>query len=193
PGGEADRRGAMPVRHRLVARLEHGEGADQVVRGHRLAAEGRIGEDQRAALDILDCHFACGARREGFYVAPAPMHRRILRLRRDRRDALVAVPERMHVGPLERGDQRGIRPGSQLLSTEALPGPNDATNSSPPMIARFFMKWFIWLAYCAASNCQKRCAARAAISTKSASTQATQRVFHPMMRRIEPPSSMTMA
>src|SRR5205823_5986291 len=141
----------------------------------------------------LDCHFACGARCERLDVAPAPVHRRVLRLRRDRRDALVAVPERVQMGPLERGDQRGIRPGSQLLSTEALPGPNDATKSSPPMIARFFMKWFIWLAYCEASTCQNRCAARAAISTKSASTQATQRVFQPTMSRIEPPTSITMA
>jgi hypothetical protein len=61
------------------------------------------------------------------------------------------------------------------------------------MIARFFMKWFIWLPYCAASTCQKRCAAKAAMSTKSASSQAIQRVRQPIMSSTAPPISITMA
>ena len=121
--GEADGGGGVPVRHRLVARLEHGEGADQVLRRDGGAAERRVGEDQRAPLDVLDRHLLRRARREGLDVAPAPVHRRVLRLRRDRRDALVAVPERMDVGPLQGRDQQRIASFSQLLSTDRLPGP----------------------------------------------------------------------
>jgi hypothetical protein len=46
-----------------------------------------------------------GALGERLDVAPAPVHGRVLRLRRHRRDALVAIPERMDVRALQRRDQ----------------------------------------------------------------------------------------
>ena len=54
---KADRREGVPVRPRPVAGIEHGEGRDQVGGRHRLAAERRIDQDQRAPLDIVDRHF----------------------------------------------------------------------------------------------------------------------------------------
>ena len=57
-GGKADRREGVPVRPRAVAGIEHGEGRDQVRGRHRLAAERRVDQDQRAPLDIVDRHFA---------------------------------------------------------------------------------------------------------------------------------------
>ena len=56
--GEADRREGVPVRPRAVAGIEHGEGRDQVRGRHRLAAERRVDQDQRAPLDVVDRHFA---------------------------------------------------------------------------------------------------------------------------------------
>ena len=54
--GKADRREGVAVRPRPVAGIEHGEGGDQVVGRHRLAAERRVDQDQRAPLDIVDRH-----------------------------------------------------------------------------------------------------------------------------------------
>ncbi len=112
--GEADRGGGVPVRHRLVAGLEHRKGADQVLGSDGRAVERRVREDQRAALDVLDRDFLGRALGERLDVAPAPVHRRVLRPRRERSDALVPVPQGMNVGALQCGDQRGI--GSHRLS-----------------------------------------------------------------------------
>ena len=49
-----DRREGVAMRPRPVAGIEHGEGRDQVGGRHRLAAERRIDQDQRAALDVVD-------------------------------------------------------------------------------------------------------------------------------------------
>ena len=59
----------------------------------------------RAPLDVVDRHLADRTVQERFDVAPSPDERRILRLRLDRRDALVAVPQRMEVFRLELGDE----------------------------------------------------------------------------------------
>src|SRR6185503_15971211 len=162
--GEADRRRGVPVRHGPVAGLEHGEGADQVLRRDGLAPEGRVGEDERAAFDVLDAHLARRALGERLKVAPAPVHRRVLRPGPDRRDALVAVPQRMDVGALERLDQRRIAT-HQLLSTDAEPGPLTTMYNIAPISARFFRKWLIWLTRCAGSYSQNRCAMPVAITT----------------------------
>src|SRR5262249_18821301 len=106
----------------VAARIEQGEGADQVLRRDGLSAEGRVGEDERAALDVLDADLARRALGERLEVAPAPVHRRVLRRRRGRRDALIAVPQRVDMGTLERLDQRRVA-APQLLSTDAEPGP----------------------------------------------------------------------
>ena len=110
PGREPDRGRGVAVRHRPVAGLQHGEGGDQVGRRHRLAAERRVAQDQRAALDILDRDFPGGAFREGLDVPPAPHRGAVRRVGQDRRDLLVAVPERVDAGRFERLDQLRIRP-----------------------------------------------------------------------------------
>ena len=92
------------------------------------------------------------------------VHRRVLRPGRDRRDALVAVPQRMDVGALERLDQRRIA-AHQLLSTDAEPGPLTTMYNIAPISARFFRKWLIWLTRCAGSYSQNRCAMPVAITT----------------------------
>src|ERR1051325_9041132 len=129
-----------------------------------LAPEGRVGEDERAAFNVLDAHLARRALGERLEVAPAPVHRRVLRPGRDRRDALVAVPQRMDVGALERLDQRRIA-AHQLLSTDAEPGPLTTMYNIAPISARFFRKWLIWLTRCAGSYSQNRCAMPVAITT----------------------------
>src|ERR1051326_6690355 len=129
-----------------------------------LAPEGRVGEDERAAFDVLDAHLARRALGERLEVAPAPVHRRVLRPGRDRRGALVAVPQRMDVGALERLDQRRIA-AHQLLSTDAEPGPLTTMYNIAPISARFFRKWLIWLTRCAGSYSQNRCAMPVAITT----------------------------
>src|SRR5262249_48606287 len=60
-----------------------------------IVAKCRVRHDQGAALDIVDRHFTDRAVQEWLDVAPAPVERRVLRLRLDRGDALVAGPQRM--------------------------------------------------------------------------------------------------
>jgi hypothetical protein len=114
---KADRRGGVPVRHGVVARLQDGERADEVRRGHRVAAERRIRHDDRAALDVLDRHFLRRAAGERLEIAPGPVHGLVPLARRDRRDALVAVPEGVVVRALERADEivvEALRAGEGL-------------------------------------------------------------------------------
>src|SRR5260370_32695914 len=95
--GETDRRAGMTVRAGALAGVEHGEGGEQRARGRRFRAEGRMRHDQRAAFDVIDRHLADGALQQRLDLAPAPEERRVLRLRLDRGNALVAVPQRMQV------------------------------------------------------------------------------------------------
>ena len=104
-GGEADGRAGVAVRACAVARLQHGEGGEQGAGGGRFGAEGRMRHDQRAALDVVDRDLADRAVQERLDVAPAPEERRVARLRLDRGDALIAVPERMQVAGFELGDE----------------------------------------------------------------------------------------
>ena len=104
-GRETDRRGGMPVRHRMVARFQDGEGADHVAGRGGFAAEGRVHADDGAALHVLDRHFLRGAIRQRFEVTPFPLHGRVLHPWLYRRDALVAVPQRVVARRLEGGDQ----------------------------------------------------------------------------------------
>src|SRR5262249_11445507 len=60
-------------------------------------------------LDVVDRHFPDRAVQERLDVAPAPMERRILGLRLDWRDALVAVPQWMQVLCFKLRDERRPR------------------------------------------------------------------------------------
>jgi len=127
PGGEADRRAGVPVRAGAVARLQHREGGEQGAGGGGFRAEGRMRHDQRAPLDVVDRHLADRTVQKRLDVAPAPDERRIARLRLDRGDLLVAVPERMQVLRLELGDEGTSmfrdRSVSHRLSPFAPPAP----------------------------------------------------------------------
>src|SRR5262249_20184869 len=57
------------------------------------------------AFDVVDRHLADRALQQRLDVAPAPDERRVRRLRLDRGNALVAVPQRMQVFGLELGDE----------------------------------------------------------------------------------------
>src|SRR5262245_44957407 len=105
--GEADRRAGMTVRAGALAGVEHGEGREQRARGRGFRPEGRMRHDQRAAFDVVDRHFADRALQQRLDLAPAPDERRVLRLRLDRGNALVAVPQRMQIFGFELGDEGG--------------------------------------------------------------------------------------
>jgi hypothetical protein len=64
---------------------------------------------------------------------------------------------------------------------------------NPPHTATFFLTRSHWLAYCAASTSQNRCAAKVATRVNNASSHAAQRVFQPTISRIAPPSSIAIA
>ena len=104
---EADRREGVPVRPRAVAGIEHGEGRDQVGGRHRLAAERRVHQDQRAPLDIVDRHLGDRPLGERLDVLPAPEQRRVLGLGLDRRQRAKAIPQRMQVRRFELRDEVG--------------------------------------------------------------------------------------
>ena len=118
-GGEADRRAGVTVRAGAVARLQHREGGEHGAGGGGFRAEGRMRHDQRAPLDVVDRHLADRAVQERLDVAPAPEERRIARLRLDRGDSLVAVPERMQVVRLELGDE-GSACACAVIATSAM-------------------------------------------------------------------------
>ena len=144
-GGEADGRAGMAVRAGAVARLQHGEGGEQRAGGGRFRAEGRMRHDQRAALDVVDRDFADGAVQERLDVAPAPEKRRVARLRLDRGDALVAVPERMQVRGFELGDE-GVALACRCLAASVMTAslfrvldsscPRKRASSQPPRSQR---------------------------------------------------------
>src|ERR1043166_6917878 len=69
-GGEADRRAGVTMRAGAVAGLEHGEGREHGARGRGLAADTRRGENERAALDVVDRDFLDGSVQERLYVTP---------------------------------------------------------------------------------------------------------------------------
>src|SRR5262249_42578824 len=73
--------------------------------GGRIGAEGGMRHDQRAPLDVVDGHLADRAVQERLDLAPVPDERHVGRLRLDRGDALVAVPERMEVPGFQLGDE----------------------------------------------------------------------------------------
>ena len=75
---EADGGEGVAMRPRAVAGIQHGECGDQVRGRHGLAAEGRIDQDQGAALDVLDRDLADRALGERLDVLPAPDQRRVL-------------------------------------------------------------------------------------------------------------------
>ena len=124
-GGKTYRRSGVAVRAGAVARLQHGEGGEQRGGGRGFRAEGRMRHDQRAALDV-DRDLADRAVQERLDVAPAPDERRVLGGRLDRRDALVAVPERMQVRGFELGDE-----GVGLLLQRLRPQPSSASFPVP--------------------------------------------------------------
>src|SRR5262249_47263997 len=62
-------------------------------------------DDEGAALDVVERHFADRAMQQRLNLAPGPEERRVRRLRLDRGNALVAIPQRMQVFGFELGDE----------------------------------------------------------------------------------------
>jgi hypothetical protein len=63
--------------------------------------------DQGAAFDVIDGHFRDRTMQEWLDIAPVPDERRIRRLRLDRRDALITVPQRMQISRFQLRDESG--------------------------------------------------------------------------------------
>ena len=121
PGGKPDGRAGVTMRARAIARLEDREGGEQRAGRSGVVAEGRMRHDQRAPLDVVDRHLADRAVQERLDIAPAPMERLVLGARRDRGDALIAIPQRVQVLRLELGHEWRLLAGGCDLGHGSAP------------------------------------------------------------------------